>query len=164
MTIRSEIQMLGVGGYLRERRERNRMSLSEVSSATRIPERALREIEEDRFDALPGSVFVRGYLRSYARLLGEDDAIIVRGYTLTNDEPMEAESTSISSVPAPAASKRRFALIISLVILAILFALTASIVTRPRHREHKIELSFNTGSSFINAGSKAQQSICPSIG
>ncbi len=141
MTIRSEIQMLGVGGYLRESRERRRIPLSEVANATRIPERTLRDIEEDKFESMPGSVFVRGYLRSYARMLGVDDQAILRGFRDPRSCDGEDKPPAVTTVPAVSASRRRFGLIISLVILGILFALTVSIVTRPRHREQKIELS-----------------------
>ncbi|MCB9707790.1 MAG: helix-turn-helix domain-containing protein [Myxococcales bacterium] len=141
MTIRSEIQILGVGGYLRESRERRRIPLSEVAHATRIPERTLRDIEEDKFEALPGSVFVRGYLRSYARMLGIDDRAIVGGFRGPTPSEDASPKPPTASVPAVSGSRWRFGLVISLVILGILFALTVSIMTRPRHREHKIELS-----------------------
>jgi cytoskeletal protein RodZ len=141
MTIRSEIQVLGVGGYLRESRERRRIPLSAVANATRIPERTLRDIEEDKFETMPGSVFVRGYLRSYARLLGIDDQAVLRGFRDPRSSLEQDKPPVVPSVPPVSQSRRRFGLVISLVILGILFALTVSIVTRPRHREHKIELS-----------------------
>ncbi len=39
------------------------MSLAELSRVTRIPVASLEAIESDRFDELPGEVFVRGFLK-----------------------------------------------------------------------------------------------------
>ena len=51
-----------LGGYLRRQRERRGMSVAELSRVTRIPTASLEAIEADRFDELPGEVFVRGFL------------------------------------------------------------------------------------------------------
>lgn len=56
-----------VGRYLKRTREARAMSLEEVSRATRIPVASIEQIEGDHFDDLPGEVFVRGFLRAYAR-------------------------------------------------------------------------------------------------
>ena len=52
--------MATVGQYLRELREQRKMSVEEVSRATRVPVASVERIETDRFDELPGEVFVRG--------------------------------------------------------------------------------------------------------
>ena len=61
--------MDSVGRYLKRTREARAMSLEEVSRATRIPVVSIERIEGDHFDDLPGEVFVRGFLRAYARAL-----------------------------------------------------------------------------------------------
>ena len=43
------------------------MSVEEVSRVTRVPAQSVERIEADRFDELPGEVFVRGFLAAYAR-------------------------------------------------------------------------------------------------
>ena len=59
-----------VGQYLRRCREEKQMSVEEVSRSTRVPMDSVTRIEDDRFDELPGEVFVRGFLKSYARAVG----------------------------------------------------------------------------------------------
>ena len=59
-----------LGAYLRHHRRALSMSLAEVSRITRIPGASLEAIEGDRFDELPGEVFVRGFLRAYAQAIG----------------------------------------------------------------------------------------------
>ena len=46
------------------------MSVAELSRVTRIPLASLEAIESDRFDELPGEVFVRGFLKAYAQAVG----------------------------------------------------------------------------------------------
>src|ERR1044071_406828 len=62
--------MDSIGRYLRRTREARAMSVEEVSRATRIPVVSIERIEADHFDDLPGEVFVRGFLKAYARAVG----------------------------------------------------------------------------------------------
>ena len=73
--------MASVGQYLRELRETKRMSVEEVSRTTRVPMSSVERIEADRFDELPGDVFVRGFLKSYARALGATPEEVLARYT-----------------------------------------------------------------------------------
>ena len=59
----------GVGSALREERLRRQFTLEHVSNVTRISARYLEAIENDRPQDLPGAVFVRGFVRQYARFL-----------------------------------------------------------------------------------------------
>ena len=59
--------MESIGRQLRAAREARAMSIEEISRATRIPMGSVERIENDHFDDLPGEVFVRGFLRAYAR-------------------------------------------------------------------------------------------------
>jgi cytoskeletal protein RodZ len=61
-----------LGSYLRSERELRGVDLADVAAETRVPEAALRSIEEDRLDDLPGEVFVRGFVKAYARCIGLD--------------------------------------------------------------------------------------------
>ncbi len=60
----------GVGRALRKARLRQGLTLEEASRGTRLRAEYLRALEADAFDALPGDVYVRSFLRSYARFLG----------------------------------------------------------------------------------------------
>ncbi len=66
-----------IGAVLRKKREEHAYTLEHVSEITRITLTCLRNIEEGNLDALPGLVFVRGFIRNYAKLLGiESDWMI----------------------------------------------------------------------------------------
>lgn len=135
--------MDSLGTYLRHERELRQISLEEISQTTRIPLRTLQHLEDDDLDRLPGEVFVRGFLKSYARIVGLDLEEVLERHARRHDEkPAESEApvAPLASVQH-AEGGRRFGIAIALVILLILFTLALSIVMRPRHRDTPIELS-----------------------
>ena len=70
----------GIGAILREARNRRKVELSEVEAATRIRLRYLRAIEDEEWDVLPGGVYTRGFIRTYASFLGLDGERLVEDY------------------------------------------------------------------------------------
>ncbi len=64
----------GAGRRLREAREAAGLSLAEVSQRLKMPLRVVQSLEAEDWSRLGAPVFVRGQLRSYARLLGIDAA------------------------------------------------------------------------------------------
>ena len=58
-----------IGQQLRQAREAQKLSLSEVASATRMRERYLRALEEGSYEMLPSLAQARGFLRTYANYL-----------------------------------------------------------------------------------------------
>jgi cytoskeletal protein RodZ len=69
-----------LGTWLREAREAKNLSLSEVEAETRIRGSFIEALEEGDYDALPGEVHVRGFLRNYALHLGIDADEVRRKY------------------------------------------------------------------------------------
>ncbi len=115
------------------------MSLEELSRATRVPASSVERIEADQYDELPGEVFVRGFLRSYARAVGLDADDVLARYTASRRVAW-VTPLPISS-PAKPARGRRFGVAIALVLLLILFTLALSIVLKPRGHDMPQELS-----------------------
>ncbi len=66
-----------VGELLRTHRLKRNLSQEEVASELRMDVRQLDALENNRFDAFSGTVFVQGYLRNYAKLLDLDPAPII---------------------------------------------------------------------------------------
>ena len=58
------------GASLRRERELRRISLEEVSEATRIHPKYIQAIEQEHFEKLPGLTFLKGYVRSYGDFVG----------------------------------------------------------------------------------------------
>jgi hypothetical protein len=135
-----------LGKSLRRQRVRRGMSLAELARITRIPAASLEAIEFDRFDELPGEVFVRGFLRAYAQALGLLPAEILARYTSSRRVayvtplPMQTPLQ-----PAREGQGRRFGVAIAFVLLLILLSLALSIVLKPRGRDMPAELSRSRG-------------------
>lgn len=68
------------GEYLRQLRSMQKRELSEVARELNMPERQLTALEADDYKALPEPAFIKGYLRTYARLLGADANHLIRRF------------------------------------------------------------------------------------
>jgi hypothetical protein len=62
----------GIGGILREARNRRKLDLPEVEGAIKIRMRYLLAMENEEWDVLPGGAYTRGFIRTYASYLGLD--------------------------------------------------------------------------------------------
>lgn len=61
-----------IGEILQTEREKHELSLPEVARHTKIKQRYLQALEENQFLDLPAATFVKGYIKTYAELLGLD--------------------------------------------------------------------------------------------
>jgi len=106
-----------VGAYLQQERIRKNISLLDVSKVTRISLQYLEALETDQFQILPGPVFARGFLRTYATNIGLDPKEVMEMY--------EAQMTSLvaekkmESVPSPKGAKPLTKYILFLCIIGV---------------------------------------------
>jgi cytoskeletal protein RodZ len=131
--------MESIGRYLKKRRESRAMSVEEISRATRIPVLSIERLENDHFDDLPGEVFVRGFLKSYARAVALPMDEVLARYSASRRVAHVTPLPVLS--PIQKASKKRFGVAIAFVILLVLFTLALSIVLKPRGRDVPQEIS-----------------------
>jgi cytoskeleton protein RodZ len=68
------------GAQLKLEREKQGVTLEEISLSTKIGTRMLRALEEEHFDQLPGGIFNKGFIRAYARCIGMDEDQAVADY------------------------------------------------------------------------------------
>jgi len=114
------------GSYLKHERELRGVPLEEISGTTKIHIRFLQALEENKFDELPGKVFIKGYIRSYANTIGSD---VEETLNIYEETVGDKSSESISdSEPKPKISATNFLgfglmflLLISLIFLIKLF-------------------------------------------
>jgi cytoskeleton protein RodZ len=107
------------GEKFRKEREKKNFSLDDVAGVTKIGVRMLRAIEEENFDRLPGGVFNKGFIRTYAKHLGMNDEKAIADYLacvrktqIGPDAPAEAAPTTSNRTTspekrAPSASKKK---------------------------------------------------------
>lgn len=85
--------------WLRAGRAAKGMSLDDVAKITKIQLRILERLEAGKLEGLPAEVFVRGFVRSYARCCGLDESEALQRY---------AQAASSGSAPtAPNAAVAR---------------------------------------------------------
>ncbi|HSM12513.1 MAG TPA: RodZ domain-containing protein [Thermoanaerobaculia bacterium] len=96
------------GAWLRTQREARGISLREIADASKISVRYLEALEQDRFGILPAPVFVRGFLREYARVVGLDPDEVVNLFLLASggeskeeEEEQERLAQRRASGPSP---------------------------------------------------------------
>jgi cytoskeleton protein RodZ len=93
--------MGSLGERLKRTRENRKITLEQVATATKISTRLLKALEEEKFDQLPGGIFNKGFVRSYARFLGVDEAQAIRDYVEASGEakqPPAAEDAELKAI------------------------------------------------------------------
>ncbi|MCY3639629.1 MAG: helix-turn-helix domain-containing protein [Gammaproteobacteria bacterium] len=63
----------GPGAALQAAREARELSVPQVADQLKLSSAAVTALEANDWDRLPAPVFVRGYIRAYARLMALDD-------------------------------------------------------------------------------------------
>ncbi|NCO12087.1 MAG: hypothetical protein COZ34_00950 [Candidatus Pacebacteria bacterium CG_4_10_14_3_um_filter_34_15] len=61
-----------IGEALKEERVSHRLRIEDLSKKTRIRINYLDALEENRFSELPSTTFVKGYIKTYAKIFGFD--------------------------------------------------------------------------------------------
>lgn len=85
--------MTSFGASLRRERELRGVTLEEISASTKIGVSMLRAIEDDRFEKLPQGLFIRGFVREYARFLALDEQKILTELSFHASQALVAEKT-----------------------------------------------------------------------
>ncbi len=98
--------MPDIGATLREARMRARIDISEVEAETKIRAKYLRALENEEWDLLPGSTYVKSFLRTYAETLDLDAKLLVDEYKLRHERLSEVELQPINAA-APGRERRR---------------------------------------------------------
>jgi cytoskeleton protein RodZ len=83
-----------LGEKLRQAREERGISISEVAEQTRISPMYLESIESDNYKPLPGGIFNKGFVKSYAKYVGLDEHEALQDYArlvAQNEEKIEED-------------------------------------------------------------------------
>lgn len=77
----------GIGDTLRAARRQQGRTLADAAAETRVRETYLAALEEEDFAAVGGDVYVKGFLRSYARYLGIDPNPLLDRFRSEHERP-----------------------------------------------------------------------------
>src|SRR6267142_932212 len=97
--------MTDFGASFKKARESAGISLDQIAIETRISTRFLTAIENEEFELLPGGIFNRGFVRTYAERIGLDPDQAVSDYErlvqVREPGPAAVLATAESSAKAP---------------------------------------------------------------
>ena len=123
--------MAGEGQMLQAAREEKQWSYTYTEEITKIRVRYIQALEEEKYEILPGTTYVKGYLRTYAKQLGLNPNEIIALYnssaTTVPVSVFESPTTRVKARPL----WLRPAIIGSMAILGIVLVIAIATFSQP---------------------------------
>jgi len=111
--------MPNFGASFKKARESKGIPLDRISTETRISTRFLQAIENEDFHLLPGGIFNRGFIRTYAERLGLDPEQAVADYEKLAEVRAPSEPVIATSTPARKVNRQLYPVAVGGLILVI---------------------------------------------
>jgi cytoskeletal protein RodZ len=86
---------------------RQKIDIAEVEAATKIRAKYLRALENEEFGLLPGTTFVKTFMRTYAEYLGLDAQLLIEEYRVDYEPRGEGEQPMVSRPSRRQQERRR---------------------------------------------------------
>lgn len=102
-----------LGELLKQARERKGLTLEKLASETKIPRRHLEALERDNLTAMPGEFYQRAEIRTYARVVGLDQKVVLAQFE-SAFKPVEVRKPAREISHAPEATGRRTYVLLTL--------------------------------------------------
>ncbi len=114
-----------LGIALRESREAKGLDIEDAAIRIKVSARVLRAIEEGDQSGLPHAVYARGFIKSYALLLGVDNDLVMRAVDETYPFEVPEDLLPATAIvhPKPSVSVSLSPLVLALAALVLLVAL-----------------------------------------
>lgn len=156
-----------LGEKLRTAREGRGISISEVAEQTRISPLYLEAIDRDDYKGLPGGIFNKGFVRSYAKYVGVDEQEALQDYSRQMAESSPPEQAEVRSYrPEVLTDDRAISsmvptVIFAVVILALMTAGILFLVNYIQNRQSEPPIAANTAVNTApsNTGTAANTSV-----
>ncbi len=155
---------LSLGEKLRTAREERGISISEVAEQTRISPLYLEAIDQDNYKSLPGGIFNKGFVRSYAKYVGIDEQEALQDYSRLMAESAPVEEAEFKTYRPEVLTDDRTAssivptVIFAAVILALMSAGILFLVNYIQNQQSEPPIAANTVNTN-NAASPANASV-----
>lgn len=120
------------GRVLAEARVQKQLSVADVALQLKLSVSQVEALEAEAYDRLPGPVFVRGFVRNYARLLDLDGDALVAGLELERKGTSAMAAVPRShNIPFPAKGKVRWPAYLAVLLLVIVAVVVADLLSSP---------------------------------
>ena len=117
----------GIGETLVAARRQQGVALSDAAAETRVRESYLAALEAEDFAALGGDVYVKGFLRSYARFLRLDPEPLIAAYRAEYERHHDDIAPLAHQPVAPLQRERSPVMLISIGVAVVVVAVLALI-------------------------------------
>jgi cytoskeleton protein RodZ len=126
--VASETSGDAAGAALLKERRRQGLSLGDISRQLKLSVRQVEALERDDYSAYKGPVFIHGFIRNYAKLLGLDPEPLIRSAdTLLKPPGFPSGSTETGPEVAPARTNKSRSLPWGVIGLALIVLLAISV-------------------------------------
>jgi cytoskeleton protein RodZ len=115
----------GPGDQLQAARIQQGLSIEDVASRMHLSLGILQSIEENNFDSLTAPIFVKGYLRAYARLVSLDENEMIQLYVdfySNEDPPINTTTQVVPEISAQDAPVKWMTYLVIIILIALLSA------------------------------------------
>jgi len=92
-----------VGAVLRQAREARGLSVQEIAERVKFSVRQVEALERDDMEHLPQGTFLRGFIRSYARVLGLDEEGLLQSTHTRTEHHFDVADVQAGGAPLPVA-------------------------------------------------------------
>ena len=167
---------IGPGERLQAARIQQGLSLEDVAGRMHLSPGILQSIEENNFEEITAPIFVKGYLRAYARIVALDEDDMIQQYVEYYSEEDPPISSTSNTIPELSVADVRIKWTTYLVVLVLAALLAAWWWNKSQNEEPPISLDTQTSSlestessesdvvsTEIEAASEAQAAIDESI-
>lgn len=161
---------LSLGEKLRMAREERGISISEVAEQTRISPLYLEAIDQDNYKSLPGGIFNKGFVRSYAKYVGVDEQEALQDYSRLVAESAPVETAEFKTYRPEVLTDDRAAnsivptIIFAAIILGMMTAGVLFLVNYIQNQQSEPPISANTVNSSPAATNIAANTTVPATG
>lgn len=151
---------LELGSLLKKAREEKGLNLDDIQEETKIRKKYLEAIEENNFDVLPGRVYLKVFIKGYAREVGLNYQDLLKKYEILNikeEKESNLQKDYLNGTKVPSGSnnndrKKPFKIIF--IILLILFLGAAAVYTFQYFNNSEIRLLNQQSSENIEEESQ----------
>lgn len=131
------------GQILRSQREKLELSAQEIARRIHLDVKIIESMENDSHEGMPTATYVRGYLRSYAKIVGADADKIIKLYNSDSPPPLPEILPEVKP-PAQVSSSDKpvkaftYLITLGLVLLLLIWYQSNFVVVTPTNDEQVI--------------------------
>ncbi|MFT5502405.1 MAG: cytoskeleton protein RodZ [Gammaproteobacteria bacterium] len=114
---------IGPGELLQAARIEQGLTVDDVANRMHLSKAILESIEENNFDEITAPIFVKGYLRAYARIVSLDEQELIKQYVelySNEDPPISSTSNTVREISTDDARIKWMTYLVVIVLVALL--------------------------------------------